>query len=452
MKLALILAAMAALAAELPRDKGYSGIWYYNQPTKDEYVYKYSGGFGTYPQQQSPIAIYVAKVKKTFFCYGGTVPGKQELLHMVSYYDHQTGMVPRPVILVNKKTNDAHDNPVMSIDDDGYIWIFSNSHGTARPAYIWRSDKPYTIDGFTLIRTTNFSYGHPWWVPGKGFLFLHTIYQNGGRSLFWTTSRDGRDWTDPTLLARIDMGHYQITGHLGDRTVSAFNYHPQPLGLNARTNLYYLETSDMGKTWETIEGKPVAPPLREIDNPALVHDYRSEKKLVYLKTIDFDRNGHPVIMFLNSKCFDPGPKCGPHEWKTARWTGKRWEIRAFTTSDHNYDYGPLYIEADGTWRVIAPTEPGPQPYTTGGDMVLWISKDEGATWRKVKQLTHAKSVNHTYAKKPVNAQPDFYALWADGDTLKPSPSTLYFTDKEGTAVWKLPEVMTGDFAKPVKVE
>ena len=104
------------------------------------------------------------------------------------------------------------------------------------------------------------------------------------------------------------------------------------------------------------------------------------------------------------------------------------------------------------WRVIAPTAPGPQPYTTGGDMVMWLSRDQGASWREVKQLTHAARVNHTYARKPVNAQPDFYALWADGDTLKPSESSLYFTDREGTAVWRLPAKMTGDFARPEKVE
>ena len=43
-------------------------------------------------------------------------------------------------------------------------------------------------------------------------------------------------------------------------------------------------------------------------------------------------------------------------------------------------------------------------------------------------------------------------LWADGDTTKPSESSLYFTDREGTAVWKLPARMTADFAKPQKLE
>src|SRR5262245_16291886 len=85
------------------KDDGYRGIWYMNQPTQDEYKFKYSGGLGTYPQQHIPMAWYCKEVNKTFFCYGGTVahkPGdKQVLLHMVSYFDHATRKVPRPTIL-----------------------------------------------------------------------------------------------------------------------------------------------------------------------------------------------------------------------------------------------------------------------------------------------------------------------------------------------------------------
>ncbi len=430
---------------------GYTGIWYYNQPSNDEYVYKYSGGFATYPQQQSPIAIYVASQNKTFFCYGGTVEGKQELLHMVSYFDHRTGMVPRPTVLLNKKTNDAHDNPVMSIDTDGHIWIFSNAHGTGRPSYIHRSRKPYDIRDFELIQTTNFSYGHPWFHPGKGFLFLHTLYENKGRSLYFNSSTDGRTWTKPELLARAELGHYQVTAHQGDRTATAFNLHPEPVGLNERTNLYYMETSDMGKTWKSADGKTLEIPVRDAKHASLVHDYKSEGRLVYLKEVAFDRDGHPVILYLTSKGYASGPANDPRLWHTARWDGKQWIIRDFTRSDHNYDFGALWIEPDGTWRVIAPTEPGPQPYTTGGDMVLWTSKDQGATWKKVRRLTAAKEFNHTYARKPVNAHPDFYALWADGDTKGPSVSHLYFTNKSGSAVWRLPAKMTSDFAKPERL-
>ena len=447
---ALFLLLVPALWAgePLPEDDGYRGIWYYNQPSGDEFVYKYSGGFATYPQQQSPIAIYAPAARKTFFCYGGTVKGGGQLLYMVSYYDHATGQVPRPRILLNKRTDDAHDNPVMSIDGEGRIWIFCNAHGTGRPSYIYRSRQPYSIDEFELIRTTNFSYGHPWYIPGQGFLFLHTLYRDNGRSLFWAASPDGVRWEEPHLLARIDLGHYQITCRRGPRVATAFNMHPLPVGLNARTNLYYLETRDMGKSWQTVEGRPVATPLREAQNPALVHDYRAEGLLVYLKTVQFDARGRPVILYLTSKGYEAGPKNDPRQWNTARWTGRHWEIRPFTRSDHNYDFGPLYIEPDGTWRVIAPTEPGPQPYGTGGEMVMWTSPDQGRTWTRAKPLTRGSARNHTYARQPVDAQPDFYALWADGDARKPSESALYFTDKAGSHVWRLPALMPEKFARP----
>src|SRR3954454_16835781 len=170
----LALPALASAPEEkivkLQADDGYRGIWYYNQSTKDEYKYKYSGGFATYPQQHSPIAIHCKEVDKTFFVYGGTTArtakDKQELLHMDSYYDHKTGQVPRPRILLNKHTIDAHDNPTLQVDDKGYLWIFSSAHGTGRPAFIHRSTKPYSIDEFQRVAVTNFSYTQPWYVPG----------------------------------------------------------------------------------------------------------------------------------------------------------------------------------------------------------------------------------------------------------------------------------------------
>ncbi|HXG11121.1 MAG TPA: BNR-4 repeat-containing protein [Gemmataceae bacterium] len=438
---------LLAQTGRRPMDDGYRGIWYFNQPSKDEYKYKYSGGFATYPQQHIPIAYYSKEANKTFFCYGGTVKGKRELLHMVSYYDHATGKVPRPTILLNKKTDDAHDNPTLMLDDQGHIWIFSSAHGTARPAYIHRSKKPYAIDEFEQVLETNFSYPQPWHLPGHGFLFLHTRY-SPGRNLFWMTSADGLTWNQPQPLARMVQGSYQISWRDGTRVGTAFDYHPQGGGLNARTNLYYLETRDGGKTWRTVEGKVVQTPLTTPDNPALVHDYEKEKRLVYLKDLAFDGDGNPVILYLTSKGYQSGPANDPRTWHTARWTGDRWEIRPFTTSDHNYDHGSLYIEPDGTWRIIAPTDPGPQRYGTGGAMVLWTSVDQGQTWKKVKQLTYDRHRNHTYARKPVHAHPDFYALWADGDVWQPSESCLYFTNKTGDHVWRLPPVMTDDFAQP----
>lgn len=430
------------------KDDGYRGIWYSNQKQNDEYVYKYSGGLGTYCSSHNPFAIYRPEVQKTFFCYGGTVKGKTELLHMVSYYDHKTGLVPRPTIVMNKRTSDAHDNPVISMDKEGYIWIFSSSHGTARPSFLWKSVKPYDIEKFECVRVTNFSYPQPWYLPERGFLFLQTLYQNG-RKLFFQTSPDGQSWSEPFLYAAIEMGHYQVSWCNGRKVACAFNYHPSPKGLNWRTNLYYMETPDFGRTWRNAQGQPLKLPLTEIQNPALVHDYASEDRRVYVQDLNFDSAGRPVILYTTSKGCESGPINDPRIWTTAAWNGRQWEIRGSIRSDNNYDMGSIYLEGDDLWRIIGPTETGPQAYNTGGEIALWISTDRGATWSKVKQMTFGSQYNHGYCRRPVNAHPDFYAIWADGHGRQPSESRLYFCDREGN-VYLLPPQMTSDFARPIR--
>jgi hypothetical protein len=370
---------------------------------------------------------------------------------MVSYFDHASRTVPRPAILLDKKTGDAHDNPTLQIDAKGYLWVFSNAHGTARPSYIHRSVEPYSIDAFELVRETNFSYANAWFVPDRGFLFLHTLYASG-RGLNMATSFDGRDWTRPSLLAKIDMGDYQISWRHGATVGTAFDYHPKPLGLDARTNLYYLATRDGGATWRNARDEAVTLPLTTPNNPALVHDFAADKKLVYLKDLNYDAEGRPVILFLTSDGHLPGPGNGPRRWYTARWTAKAWQILPFTESDHNYDHGSLFIEPDGTWRVIAPTDPGPQPFGTGGEMVLWTSLDAGESWQRVKALTSNSPRNHTYARRPQNAHPDFYVLWADGDARARSESRLYFTDRLGQHVWRLPAHLTEDVGRPEAID
>ncbi|MEK6481789.1 BNR-4 repeat-containing protein [Catalinimonas sp. 4WD22] len=442
---------------------GYHGIWYYNQKIDNEYVYKYSGGLGTYPAKHKPFAVYRPEVNKTFFCYGGTDSTNSTLLHMVSYFDHETGMVPKPTLLLDKHTTDAHDNPVISIDDEGYIWIFSTSHGTSRPSYISRSKEPYNIDSFELIQVTkeeeeevipmtNFSYMQAWYLPEQGFINFFTKYNfPADRTLCFMTSEDGKSWSEWQRIAAIKKGHYQISATNGKVAGSAFNFHPdteEKNGLNYRTNLYYVETPDFGKSWQTVDGQTLQLPLTEIENPALIHDYYNEDLNVYLKDIRYDEKGNPVILYLTSKGYEAGPANDPRTWKIAHWNDNEWLIHDITTSDNNYDMGSLYLEEDGTWRIIAPTETGPQPYNPGGEIAMWTSTDQGKSWKMVKQLTSSSERNHTYARRPVNAHPDFYAIWADGHGRQPSKSVLYFSDQEGN-VFILPEQMDQDMMKPI---
>lgn len=432
-------------------DDGYRGIWWWDTPADDEYKYVYySGGFATYTAKHIPLAYYSDKAHKTYFCYGGTYRDRNRILAMVSCYDHATGTVPRPTILMDKGTADAHDNPVLMLDDQGYIWVFVSAHGTARPAYVFKSDKPYSVDAFECLQETNFSYPQPWYVRNHGFLFLHTRYL-GGRFLYAQTSPDGTDWSPPRALARICHGHYQVSWRSGKRVGTAFNYHPVKAPGPPRTNLYYLQTDDFGESWKNAAGEDMDLPLARPRNGAIVHDYESEGLQVFVKDLNFDVHGNPVVLILTSRGMETGPRNDPRIWTTARWTGDAWEVREAFPSDNNYDAGGLHIEPDGAWRIIAPTETGPQPYNTGGEVAVWTSDNEGATWEKTCLATRCSEYNHTYVRRPVNAHPEFYAFWADGHTRRPSDSRLYFCDRSGERVFRLPVLMTGDQQSPERV-
>lgn len=438
--------AAAGASAQNGRADGYKGIWFtLGQVSKRGD--KYSGGLGTYTSSHIPVAVYARAVNKTFFVYGGTTAAaERHLLIMASYYDHRTGLVPKPVIVYDKEgVDDPHDNASLSLDDSGYVWVFVSGRNTTRPGIILKSTRPYFIDGFVKRKEGEMTYPQPWWMKGKGFLYLFTKY-TGGRELYWSRSTDGKAWSEDRKLAGMG-GHYQITGYANGKLYSAFNYHPGG-NVDKRTNLYLVQTGDGGQTWKTIDGKPVATPLTAVHNDALVKDYEAEKSLVYLNDLAIDEKGNPVILAVISKGAEPGPENGPREWTVIHWNGSEWKFNKVCHSTHNYDMGSLYVD-EKEWIVIGPTEAGPQRWGTGGEMALWQSVNQGKTWTKGRMLTSNSPYNHSYARRPLNAHPQFYAVWADGDADKLSPSRLYFCNKSGE-VWQLPYSMQNDFEKPVR--
>ncbi|WP_246117824.1 BNR-4 repeat-containing protein [Adhaeretor mobilis] len=474
------------IATQNVKVDGYRGIWYANQRSGDVYRFKYSGGLGTYCAKHRPFAIYSPTARKTFFCYGGAARNNNHrLVHMVSYFDHKTGMVPQPTLLLDKKTGDAHDNPVISLDYHGHLWIFSTSHGRGRPSFVHRSKEPFSIDAFERIDATyskegetlpldNFSYLQVWPQRKGGFASFFTRYKApADRTLFFMKSADGKQWSAWQRLAAFEKGHYQVSVSDGDHLGSAFNYHPNgkvhPIddgrpnpkerpdgkgqvvgqGLNYRTNLYYVETLDGGLTWQNAAGETLQLPLTEVSNPALVRDFAAEEKNIYMKDIQFDEQGNPVILILASRGYQSGPINDPRDWLLAHWTDEQWTFSTIAQSDNNYDMGSLFLEK-GQWRLVAPTEQGPQAYNTGGEVCMWTSADQGKTWKRGRQLTRNSPYNHTFVRRPIQAHPDFYAFWADGHGRQPSKSRLYFCNQQGD-VFQLPALMDGPFAKPRKL-
>jgi hypothetical protein len=441
----LFISQLSNLHCQNLRADGYKGIWF-TLGQFSEYGDKYSGGLGTYTANHIPIAIYSPVADKTFFVYGGTTEAaERHLLIMISWYDHKTGMVPKPVIVYDKEgVNDPHDNAALSIDKSGYLWVFISGRGRTRPGIIFRSRTPYDIDSFDRIVTSEMTYPQPHWSDEIGFINLFTKYTKG-RELYWSTSADGKNWTPDQKLAGMG-GHYQVSNMLGNKIVSAFNYHPGG-DVDKRTNLYFVQTEDFGKTWTSVDGTILSTPLTDKKNQAIVKDFEAEHKLVYINDLNFDSSGNPVILAVISNDYKPGPAGDPREWTIIHWKNNKWNFYKVCESTHNYDMGSLYIESD-KWKIIGPTEPGPQRFGTGGEIAMWESIDEGVTWVKKRNLTSASKFNNSYVRRPLNANSRFYSFWADGDADKISESHLYFSNKRGDRVCELPYVMEADLVIP----
>lgn len=433
---------------------GYRGIWFTIGQAASSYGPKYSGGLGTYTMKHIPMAVYAEAVERSYFVYGGTpAQNKKYLLCMIGCYDHATGKVSRPVVVYDKNgVNDPHDDPTVQLDKDGYVWVFVAGRSNTRDGIRYRSRRPYDISAFDSISSDIMAYPQPHYNPERGFLLLYTRY-DGVRQLFWRTSPDGVEWSPYTQLASIKYGsesksgHYQISGdwQQGRKVATAFNRHRNG-DVDTRTNIYYLETTDWGATWTTADGREVKPPVTQLYSECLVKDYQSEGRNCYIKDVNFDSEGNPVILYLTSDNHLTGPDGGVRQWHTLYWTGSEWRESRFATSTHCYDSGSLWVEND-VWTVIAPTDAGPQYWGTGGEIVMWRSHDRGLTWQRVKNITQGSEFNHGYVRRPLYAHDPFYAFWADGNPDALSISHIYFCDSGGT-VRRLPYTMTEEWETP----
>lgn len=441
--LLVLVAALSGGAAEPPaaRAGGYRGLWY-GAGQRSEAGGKYSGGLATFSAHHTPAAVHVPAVDRTYFVYGGAAEGATHLQCMIGCYDHRTGRVARPVVVCDKRpVDDPHDNASLSVDGDGHLWVFVSGRSRLRPGFVYRSSRPYDLAQFERVAEKAMSYPQPWHVPGRGFLHLFTGFGHG-RELGWETSPDGRQWSGPGRLAAFG-GHDQTSGARGATIATFFNWHPRG-DADRRTNLYFMQTTDVGATWTAADGTLLALPLTDRKNAALVADYAAEGWLCHPCDLSFDPAGNPILLHVLSRDARPGTGTADREWRVAHWTGDRWRLSIVAKSDHNYDMGSVLVTST-EWTVIGPTGAGPHPGATGGEIVLWVSRDEGRTWDR-RDVTHQSARNHSFVRRPRDARDPFMAFWADGDPKVRSESRLYFCDSSGTRVWRLPADFPEDAA------
>lgn len=374
---------------------------------------------------------------------------------MAGAYDHKTNTLSKPTVVYDKLgVDDPHDNPSIAIDDEGFILVFVSGRNTVRTGIKLKSTMPYDITEFQILSEEIFTYPQIW-NTDEGFFHFFTKY-TGVRELYFETSEDGKIWSEDRKLAGITdrpenkSGHYQLSAQYENGKIigTFFNRHIDGHP-DTRTDLYYLQSRDHGITWEDIHGSMSEIPLREVDIKERVIDYHSQNKNVYMKDMGFDKLGNPICLYLISGGHEPGPKNAPYQWYLTVWNGNSWSSSLVCESDHNYDMGSLFI-SDSVWKIVGPTETGPQVYGAGGELAIWRSENQGKDWYKERNISRESEFNHGYVRKVIGGKAPFCFFWANGNPEEFSKSELYFGNFEAE-VWKLPYEMEDDFSLPLKV-
>lgn len=406
------------------------GVWYHCGATNllPDQGAVYCGPMATYCAWHRPMAIYSEDTNRSYFVYGSA--GNRPT---ISYYDHASGEWAYPVVIGDNPDGDAHRNPTLLIDQDGYLYMFWGAHG--HESFISRSVRPHDISEWELrsaLEEMGATYPQPWMLR-EGEIFVSYRKAPGWRC---RTSTDGaQSWSDPIDITAFGMpddargcaeysiygstvadeGPYPRTMHfafsrLGAGTAEEME---QKALWARRYNLYYTRSEDAGRTWLRSDGSEYDLPIDE-EHAELLYD--SGTRGVWIKDIQIDPAGNPLILFLEGEV-----ETFHAWWKVARVTPDGWQIVDVTESDHMYDTGAIMVFGEGDIRIWGASGDN-QPHEDGGEIEEWRSTDGGATWEMTRALTSGSRYSHNHAKPVMGHQRgpgDVRAIWSYGDSRKP---------------------------------
>ncbi len=403
-------------------------------------------GRGPFGRRALPVAVASSKTGRTFVVFPAPAGEGNAVALMVGAIDHQQPQAMRPVRLPGKHAG-TDTSACLLIDAKERLWVFA-SDGAGGRSRIFRSDTPKSFDGFVEQDAPGFTSPQCWAISSGGFVMLHGSGKKDAHLAVRTTG-DGAAWSEPLQLAAVGDGQHWVSGSSGAKVGVAFTADILKEGKRIFANLYYIESSDAGRTWTSAGRERLELPLGELAGQALVYNYLETPFQIDIKDLSFDRTGSPTILYLASPVRPrPGVPFRVY-WNTARWAGRKWEVTGFLSSDSRGDSGCIFAEPPNIWRMLATTLPGAAPGWPGGEVVSYLSDDYGRSWGRQALTSHSRS-NHGGLTRPLNAVPEVYALWTDSGEKSGAASRIYFSTRDGT-VYRLPATMAGDVAPAEEV-
>lgn len=411
------------------------GVWYccgYRVNTLPGHDYVYSGPMATYCAWHRPMAVFSPETQRTYWVYGNA-----DNAPTITYYDHTTRRFVYPVVLGRNPDGDAHRNPTLALDEHGFLHVFYGSHG--HPTHVLRSQRPHDLSAWEAVSDLpepHTSYPQPWLVsPGQ----IMVSYRQAPGWNCTTTTDGGRTWCEPVNIVNFgcpDDAHgcaecsiyaVSIAESAGERRKVHLAWSrlgggtPEEVATKhlwaRRYNVYYAWTGDGGRTWHRSDGSDYSLPIGEDTAEKL---YDCGQRGVWLKDIQLDAAGRPLILFLDAEV-----ETFASRWLVLRQTEAGWRTSEIGVSDHMYDDGGLVYLGEDDIRVYAPTT-AVQPREDGGEIEEWQSVDGGVTWANTRHLTAGSLYSHNNVKVVFGHElspGDLRVVWSYGDSNYPPETT-----------------------------
>lgn len=413
-----------------------------DQNGTNETVSKYSGNLGTYTAKHYPTA--VEHNNNVYFVHSGPVvveglgkygstsgggrsissfkrsDGKTNALGIyVSKVNPASNKVTKPTLVHMLYKDDPHQNAVLNVDAQGYIYILIAGSAANSGSFIFRSKYPNNIDDFVDVSPATFDYSQTdpfknnsskplyrgitypklFWVPDGYFRVIYTMHCknrtyktdpcNGKARNALITAELHPNGTNPIQMKNVKVlanyrGNYVVGNAKGNDIVLAFNiYLNEDVhggSIDDRTNLYYMHSSDGGLSWQNAKNQNIQFPIQseagyeQIVARKYFREGEPVTRKIFMKDINFTGSGankKPMILYVgvthNDTSIDAS-LTAHHYLAKSFYDGYNWSQEKISNDvDHSYSSGTLVLSDPNksAYDVYFPQTPD---HTVHGDL------------------------------------------------------------------------------------
>lgn len=374
-----------------------------------------------YDRRQGPPAFY--DQGRIFIAYQAeafqSADGGMWAYPLITAFDLESKSFEPPVVF-GPPSDNHHHGPVLWPDDNGRIQVLVGCHKTPGLHLVSRrpGDIGSSIEDWTYGRwvAPSLSYPSLFRLPGNRAL---VYYRTHGHPSSWTyriTRNNGITWaapeTDVTNLdaaGALDWSSYHSVqpspdGRFLHVAFSAYDdnkardrerfYNPRYrryfLNGGEKYNLYTLRIDLESGTVTNGADQPLATPVHRDQADRLCRVWDTDWRYTNIPpAIAFDARGQPVFLHVLS---DDDSFDAFTYYFVAQRDGQ-WSQTAIAPSNHSWNGAHLESRPDGSWRALLvgggpELDPDQRMDKHGGGRVEeWISRDDGHTWERLRDLT-----------------------------------------------------------------